>query len=179
MWVEPASNGKARSLLDSIFSLALNDTSTLLAIDQNKSNVVKVDKGTIQFAEFANHGKPFRVLANRALHEGATTIAFNELFLQCMGASAQPSKNKGIIDASNGLIANMARLVGTVVDFMRHDKWLDCSPILLAPSPRTNRVERVSQLYKEKVTQVAADTSCIHAAKIGWLVIHEANTFLN
>ena len=167
-WTDERGQASAYDLLDAIIRQSLGSISTNLVISESGS-VVAVAAGMINILELKGHGKAFAALASRCTDGNLkTSVSFINLFLQGFAAFAVPSKNKLIYPVVQPLLVRMASLIGTHIDFSKCDKWLDQSALVLVPSPREKRVERVSCLYKETVTQATADTSCIHVAKIGW-----------
>ena len=101
--------------------------------------------------------------------EGDSDISFTGMLLECFIAFPLPSRNK-ILAAHvvKPMIAALVELVNQHIDFSRGDKWLEQSALVLIPSARGKRVERVSQLYKHTIAHAAAETPCRVDAYTGW-----------
>ena len=110
----------------------------------------------------AELGQAYKVLAARAaVSTTAVSVLVVDVFLQCFKALARPCREKLLTPLLlRSIIATIAEVVNQHLDFTRADTWTGQSAIVLIPTARSCRVERVSQLYRETIATVAATSDC-------------------
>ena len=157
----------AREILDAIIDKAIGNITTEIQFPQCKP--IQVEKGKVHVASLKSELAFYEALAGRFIANGVNVISFSSLLVECFTLLSQPSRQKVLLPGRlQPMIAAMVELVSLHMDFTRHEQWLDQSALVLAPSPRGKKVERVSQLYKHELAHKAATAKCRVDANTGW-----------
>ena len=167
-WTDEKGQQAPYDLLDAVIRKALDNTTVTIELPGVRA--IDIVNCRVRRADLSSLGKPYALLASRSADSPKTAdISFIQILLQCFDAFAIQSRQKLLTrEVITPIISTMVKVVSQQIDHIRHDKWLDQSALLLVPSPRAKRVERVSQLYKHTIAKVAAESSCRVDANTGW-----------